>query len=142
MCPRLPPGYSRRRRRKHAVRIAEQDRHLARHAQGAPRLAQPQTGAVATDRTEESNHLAHDLNMQSPPCRAGFANSRRALRLASGERCTLQASAKPPYLQGKLPFSLSGEACPSRSTPQEDHDAEEMRPWGTAGQLCRSPNRL
>jgi hypothetical protein len=35
--------------------------------------------------------------------------------------------------KGKLPFSLSGEACPSRSIPQEDHDAEEI--WGAAGQL-------
>ena len=58
--------------------------------QGAPRLAQPQTGAVATDRTEEGNHPAHDLNMRKPALPGGLCE------LATGLTASVWRTLHPP----------------------------------------------
>src|SRR5437763_5182439 len=58
--------------------------------QGAPRLAQAQTGAVATDRTEEGNHPAHDLNMRKPALPGGLCE------LATGLTASVWRTLRPP----------------------------------------------
>ena len=58
--------------------------------QGAPRLAQPQTGAVATARTEEGNHPAHDLNMRKPALPGGLCE------LATGLTASVWRTLRPP----------------------------------------------
>src|SRR5690242_8374506 len=64
--------------------------------QGAPRLVQPQTdaqpqaGAVATDRTEEGNRPAHDLNMRKPTLPGGLCE------LATGLTASVWRTLHPP----------------------------------------------